>query len=249
VETATSVRGIDSVFHSDDLDQVAEYRSLSALAVLSLVFGLASPVCAAHPFFMVIPLVGAAIAIAALQRIAASDGALAGRWAATAGLVLCVVSAVGTISYDQVTRILRTNQAKDFASEWLHSLAAGNTEQAFRLTTDSVRRPPPPGPHEPVPQSNPFDEFKKNALIQSIAGAGDGARIQFVETLDYQPAGRRQYIVVQHFKVTPAAVSNKEPVDVMLTLQRSTLDGETRMRWLVRSYQEPNASTNALPAS
>ncbi len=221
---------------------------MSALAVVSLVFGLISPVCVAHPFFMVIPLVGAATAIVAIQRIAASEGALAGRWAAIAGLALCVTSALATMSYGGVTRILRTNQAKAFAQNWLDLLAAGKTEQAFRLTVDSIRRPAAATPHEPEPKTDPFDEFTKNALIQSITAAGADARVQYVETVDYQPIGRRQYFVTQQFTVTPAATANRGLIEVLLTLQRSSVEGETQMRWLVGSYEAPGATADTPPS-
>jgi hypothetical protein len=144
--------------------------------------------------------------------------------------------------------MLRTDQARDFALEWLDLLAAGKTEVAFRLTVASVRRPPPPMPNEPVPTISPLEEFEKNELVQSIAAAGEGAKIEFLETANYQPAGRRQYFLTQRFTVTPDGDDKKVPIDVTLTLQRSSLDSESPMRWLVRSYERPGAVPDSPPA-
>src|SRR5688572_8269686 len=94
VETASEFSATQvPAIHAEDLDQVANYRSMSGLAIVSLLLGLLAPVCFAAPVFLAIPLFGTALSLFALRRIAASEGALAGKWAATAGLALCVVSA------------------------------------------------------------------------------------------------------------------------------------------------------------
>src|SRR6476620_3954579 len=113
--TSTSTTTTPSpVFHGDDPEQTTEYRTLSVLAIISLVMGLAAPLAVAAPFLLAIPLFGIAVSLVALRRIAVSGGVLAGRWAATLGLVLCVASAVLPISHDMIQRAIRVHQAETF---------------------------------------------------------------------------------------------------------------------------------------
>src|SRR5436305_15202732 len=102
--TSTSRTASSSVFHGDDPEQITEYRTLSVLAIISLIIGLISPVAIAAPFLLVVPFVGIAVSLLALRRIAVSGGVLAGRWAATLGLVLSLASAVVPVSHDVFQR-------------------------------------------------------------------------------------------------------------------------------------------------
>jgi hypothetical protein len=245
VETTTQAPSNQPAFHTEDLDQVASYRTLSALAIVSLLFGLAAPVSFVAPVFLAIPLFGTALSLVALRRIAASDGALAGKWAAATGLALCVASAAATISHAQATRFLHTRQAKQLGHQWVQLLVSGNTAEAFSLTVQSTRQEPPEppvnfpggGPSEP-----PYDQFIKHPLIQALTSAGSGANVQFSETLEYAPQPNHQCIVQQQFDVTPSSTSaagsqsNVTPVEAVVTLQLSRFPGESRLRWLVLSY-------------
>jgi len=248
VETATQLPTSEPAFHADDTEQVADYRTVSALAIVSLLFGLASPLCFAWPLLMAIPLFGAAISIIALRRIDASDGALAGRWAATIGLVLCVVSGTAAVSRDLVTRYIRTQQADELAREWIELLLAGDTEEAFRLTVAGNRREPPaPEPGIPAPTQTPFEQFREQPIISELATAGADAEIQPAEVLAYEPQPRRQFIVQQKFLVAPrhAAGTHRHPIEAIVTLQRSQLIGDRQPRWLVLSYEAPQAAGEA----
>src|SRR4051794_40807962 len=96
-----------AAFHSDDTDEAIQYRSVSALALVSLVFGLLSPLSFGMPLLIVIPLFGIGVSIVALRRIAASEGALTGSWAAIVGLFLCIAFALAPFSRDAVVRWTR----------------------------------------------------------------------------------------------------------------------------------------------
>jgi hypothetical protein len=233
-------------FQAEDLDQVADYRAMSGLALVSLLFGLASPLCFTAPVFLSIPLFGTAISLVALRRIAASDGGLAGQWAAAVGLALCMVSAAAATSHAQVTRYLRTQQAQQLGYEWLHLLVSDKLPDAYQLTVDSTR-PEPPEPPVNMPGSSPpeppFDRFVKNPLVEQLTSAGTEADIRLVQTLAYEPQPRRQCIVQQHFRVVPSSTeatgipSAATTIEALLTFQCSQLPGESRLHWLVLGYR------------
>lgn len=232
--TGTPSRVSSPAFHTDDLEETTEYRSLSVLALLGLLFGLASPLCFGAPLLMAIPIVGAAISILALQRIAASNGALAGRWAAIIGLFLCVAIGIAPFTRQFVIRTYREQQAKHFAADWLKLIAAGKTEEAFRLTIDSTRGPAQPPPGEKAPPANPYDTFIGLPLVKAMQAAGPDAEIRFGDTVAYDPRSFQQVFVRQKFEILPlAGKSDAKPIDVFVVTQRARLPSEARSRWLM----------------
>jgi hypothetical protein len=247
LETTTRSSTESPAFHSDDPAEVSEYRTISALAIVALVFGLAAPLCFWAPFLMVIPLVGAGLSIVALRRIAASDGALTGRGVALAALALCLASATASISHDRVTRHLRSNQAEVLARQWIDLLLNGRTQAAFALTVDGSRPPAPPGPGEPPPKETPFETFTKNPVVKALVGAGPDSNVRFERISSYRPLSSRQVVVQQEYSIVPAASKNSQasnPVGVVLDLQRSSLAGEKNLHWLVLSFRDSNTPPN-----
>src|SRR5438874_2243110 len=105
--TNTPSSVLSPAFRADDPEETSSYRSLSVLAIISLVVGIAAPLAFIGPLLLAIPLFGIALSLVALRQIAASEGALAGRWAAITGLSLCVVSIIAPFSRDMVQHAIR----------------------------------------------------------------------------------------------------------------------------------------------
>src|SRR3954447_6695871 len=159
--TGTSSKLQHVGFHSDEPEDATEYRSLSVLALISLVIGLASPLAFGMPLLLGIPLLGIGISLLALHRIAASGGTLTGSWMAVVGLFLCFVFVLAPFSRDYVLRTIRVHEAQSVGRKWLETLVAGQPDQAFHLTVDGNRAPPAPTPGEPEtkPKANPYQTF------------------------------------------------------------------------------------------
>jgi hypothetical protein len=239
MDASTHTATAEPAFHADDAEEVAGYHTLSGLAVVGLIFGLASPLCLAWPLLMGIPILGAVLSVVAVRRIEASDGALVGRWAAMVGLVLCVVSGTAAISRDRVTQMIRTGQADEFAHEWIGLLLGGEADKAFRLTVDGNRPERPPEPGMPPPAHSPKELFLQDPTVTRLAAAGAASEVHAVETVAYEPQPQGQFMVQKVFHVEPqrsADTADAGAFDVLLTLQRSQLRGETQPRWLVSGY-------------
>src|SRR5436309_2764914 len=73
-----------------DKQPVAHYRSVTPLAVVTLVLGFASALILTTPLLAPVPVAAVVAGIAALRAIRTSGGQLAGRSAAIAGLCLAV---------------------------------------------------------------------------------------------------------------------------------------------------------------
>jgi hypothetical protein len=232
-------------FHADDVDQTVAYRTFSVLAIIALLFGLASPLCFVGGLLFGIPLIGIAVSALAIRRIDTSEGILAGRWAAVAGLALCIVSLASSFSRNTVGAHLRASQAEAFARDWLGLLAADRTEEAFRLTLEGAQpRPQVPEPGVPAPDKSPYQLFLERPVIRAIQAAGTGATIRLDETLSSRRLGSFHVIVEQEYSVVPAPSGDAQAtsVEIILTLQRARLTSEAGSRWLVSSYAPPSPS-------
>jgi hypothetical protein len=231
-------------FHSDDVEHVANYQSLSVAALISLLIGLASPLAILSKVFLFVPLCGLALSLLALRRISLSEGRLAGRWAALVGLVLCAVSAATAITRDSVAHHMRANQAQQFATHWLSILAANDTDQAFKMTYQGARPLPPSEPGAPPVEQSPYEKFLSDPLIKKITAAGKQAKIEFVKTLEFSARTRREAIVRQLFRIVPAGGSPKDAIDAYITVQRSHFRGERDIGWLVVRYEPTDVPTS-----
>lgn len=256
---ATGTTGTASapVFHGDDHEQANEYSSLSVLAIIALVIGIAAPLAIAAPFLLAVPLFGIAVSLVALRRIAVSGGTLAGRGAATLGLVLCVASAVLPVSRDLFQRAIRVNQAETFGKTWVSLVTSGSLKQAFRMTVDSTRpvapnppgepgKPPAPGDPSPAPKVNPYETFVADPVIKALEAAGAKADVSVRDTLDFQVATYRNVTVRQLYRVIPEPSSaSAQPFEFILSVQRGVIPRESMSRWLVMAYIIPKTDADS----
>ncbi len=118
------------------------YRSLSATAVVALIFGLVSPVVVFGSLLVAAPCVAIALGALALRRIAQSDGALTGRGFALTGLALGVFCLSAWFAQSQTSWVLTQAQAARVAQEWLDRVEQGDAEGAFLLTLTAQQRGP-----------------------------------------------------------------------------------------------------------
>jgi hypothetical protein len=212
-----------------------DYRTVSSLAVVSLIVGIAAPLCLFAPLLSVIPLFGAALAIVALRRVDLSGGVMIGRRAALLGLALCVGSLCAASSHSFAFRYLRIKQAAAVGSEWIGLVVAGQTQQAFDLTTASLRVPSPHEEGSPA-ESDPAAKFAATAPVPSLVHIGPGASVRLERNLSYVLGKQGECLVEQRYSVTPADDrADRTPMAVRLTLHLDRLPGQAQPRWLVVS--------------
>jgi hypothetical protein len=248
--TGTSISGPSSAFHVDDPEQAGGYRTLSVPAIVGLVLGLASPLCFGAPLLFVIPIAGIAVSLFALMRIDASEGGLAGRSAAVVGLVLSTAMLVAPTARSYVLEHLRTRQATDFATNWVNLVVSGQTEHAFKLTSDSLRGAAPADPAQKGDKPpDPYDTFRSQAIVKDLSAVGADAQVRLVEITGYDPQSFERVYVRELFEVTPAKPS-AQPMNVAVTLQHTRLPREGRSRWLVWTVDDGSkASSVPTPSS
>ena len=166
---------------------VDEYRPLSGLAVVGLVFGLLSPLAFVGPALYIVGIAGIVLSVAALVRIGTDSPAITGRKLALVGLALSTLCMTMAPSHRLVSRYLLRNEARRFAAVWFEFLGDDQPHKAQQLS-----RPP----HlrlvlddqlwdayaEDGNLAGELSAFTKNTAIRALLALGDGAQIRFHET-------------------------------------------------------------------
>jgi len=123
-------------------DTAAEYRPVSRLAVAALVVGACSALAVFSVVAWVLPLVGVAVAVAALWDLDRPGVLKAGRLAAVAGLALAVGFGAQAVTAALVTRVLIVRRAEATAAVWIDAVREGRAADALAITairfTESV---------------------------------------------------------------------------------------------------------------
>jgi hypothetical protein len=91
----------------------------------------------------------------------------------------------------------------------------------------------------PPPKKTPYQEFLDQPTIQALKASGPNANIRYEGTLSYQPSTYRNIRMGQRFAVSPA--SGGKALDVILTVERAQLRGESMSRWVVTHCDDANA--------
>jgi hypothetical protein len=232
---------------ANEAETVNSYHAPSALAVASLIVGLASPIYLFGPLLVVLPLFGVAISILALRSIATSDGALIGRALAIAGLFLSVTSIAAVVSYSMITRQLRTAQAAAVGKEWISFVLAGDTASAFQLSYGY----PPPDPDQPQdfgPEGDPYQRFLEHPSVRPLVSLGVNVEVRDLGTFRYGALGegryysRRKYVIIPE-RAKGETKSKPEEFAVYLHIYRTSVLGMRGMTWRVTPVEKDSPST------
>lgn len=220
-------------------EEEAGYRTISVLAIVSLVLGIASPLSLIAPLLFAIPICGAALAFLAMRRIAASDGALIGRAAAAIGLALSIASVTAAYSRTTLTQELLSRQARVEALEWCRLLQLGSIEGALQLTSSSIQHPPPPLPDAPADESpSPLETFRTDPVVKLLLGPGHGETVKYVQDTAFDPGTGGSARIQQQFTVSAAADAGQtSPTTIEIVMQRTGPYGHNPPQWQVSAYR------------
>jgi hypothetical protein len=246
VDTTAPATASKSPDRAADGDEGTSYRTLSILALASLLLGLAAPLCLAAPLLMVIPVCGAVLGIAAVLRIDASDGAMVGRTAALVGLGLSVASICAAYTRTSLTQTMLSAQARSAGEQFVQLLHAGDVDKAFELTLAHAQGPPPKPPQEKggppaEPPPDPFETFRTNPVVISLTKLGPEAKIRFERDLAFAPGARDEYSIAEQYLVTGDANAGGSSLPLRLTMLRIRPSRLTNARWVVERYERDSA--------
>jgi hypothetical protein len=158
--------------------EAPDFQSLSPLAALSLILGLSSAAALSSPLLLVIPAAAAGLAVLALAKIGASDGALTGARLARWGLAIALACAAATLVRDPVRNRLMQRQAADAARRWFTLIAEGRlgesrallAPQALASLGPAKGEPGSPPPAPEAVESVTLENLRRDKLVQKLSG-------------------------------------------------------------------------------
>ena len=181
---------------SPDTEVFIQYRSVSAMAVVGLFFGLLSPLALIDPVAWLVPVAAIAICWIAIIKIRSRDSVMIGRKAAICGLVIAVLSGTAAVSSWFARKAFIERQARTFATAWFSLLSGDQPLKAHQLTLLPPERKPfdakLAGVYEKGPKAKEeLDEFLGNPLVFAALNLGDKADIRFRKCEGIQgPSGK-----------------------------------------------------------
>lgn len=224
---------------TDEVEALAAYRSVSITAIAALLVGLAAPLSLLAPLLISIPVIGIALALAALAKISTSEGRMVGRSLALTGLVLSVITLAAAPARETFTAWLLGRQARPTAERWLTLILADAPRDAFQLTRDADRLPPPEPPGGGPPPKPPLEAFLERPLVQQLVALDDGAVARFERTDGTARLSHGRFQVGQIFTVGAADSPAADPVlSLRILLERERALGDTPPSWRVLSFED-----------
>jgi hypothetical protein len=118
--------------------EAPEYQSLSVLAVVALLLGVASLAALAVPLLLVLAAAALGFGLLALSAIRRSDGAMTGANMARLGMAVAVAAAAALFVRGAIRDSLLQSQAQAAAQDWIETLAAGRFEDARSMLSRSA---------------------------------------------------------------------------------------------------------------
>ena len=150
---------------------ISDYRPVSPLAVAALVLGICSAMALVTRFAWVVPLVAAAVAIAALADLARPGTAKAGRLLALAGLALAVGFGAQAVTSAAVDRWIASHRAGAAARAWIDAVRDGRPAEALGLCGAAVASTAsmPPDPTETDVEVRRLERFIQLDAVRAVA--------------------------------------------------------------------------------
>lgn len=235
-QPAASSPAADDYVH-DDVQAVSEYRSVSGMAVLSLVLGVVSLAALVTSTLLIVPLLGVIFAMLAIRKIAASEGRLVGRTVAILGLGLSLAIGAGVYVRDATVNSLIASQGEQWALEWCELVRDGELATAAELGVGPEVRQPFDDQLNAYYATDEeaikrMEAFKNDAVIRELMDAPEGSRVVPGDVLLVEPDGLGGYAMIQAFELVPPA-GEGNPSRFQLTLRRARLAGLGGSAWLL----------------
>jgi len=206
-------------------DSLTQYRSISSLAVLALLFGLASPLALVNPLLLAVPVAAIVLAMFALRQIAANVEILSGQ-----GLALVALFAgVGILVYTPV-RLYTRNEvlngtARQLAEAFLELLKQGKLQEAHQLANLKYVTPSPGSPPEDFTNASKltledFTKFRETPSIKNIEACQSKFEYRF-DAVESTPARAGGNYFVLRYQLIPEASTGKPPFPIWISISRT----------------------------
>jgi hypothetical protein len=203
-----------------DEKPLAEYRSVSGMAVAAAFLGIVSAVILVNPLLVPVPIAALIAAVAALVSIRNSGGQLVGRLPAIVGLSLATFFLGWGITAHLARQSLLEQRAKEAADGWIELLQDGKAEQAHQFRLSPAARLSSPEALAEHYKSNKeaaddLKAFMSSTGVRDLLTFGADADVRFEELANSLNEGFSDILVLKYSYAKPAG--ERQPVWIHVT--------------------------------
>jgi hypothetical protein len=236
-----SVPAVSDPLMRSDEKPLAEYRSVSKLAVAAILCGVASALVLVGPLLLPVALAAIVVSVLALRAIAASEGQLVGRLPALLGLSLAVLF-LGWGGSRYVTRQTQLEtHARAFCESWLTMMADGQYRHAHQLELPSPQRIFSEEAQEEYYAGDYEASDRLQARISqppmdAFVAEGQDVRYRFERLAKVQTYGHTDYVTLQYTIERPAERGGPRPM--WIQVQRTSIPVSGVPEWMLVSVMD-----------
>ena len=220
---------------TDDMqDDENGYLPVSRLAVAAAIVGVASAAAVANPLFLVVPIIGLALSLAALADVGRVDAPKAGRLAALAGLALSLGFGLQATVYQAISYTAARGRAVTVAEAFVVAVSEGRQEDALVMCRyDALPDTLMPQPSGPLSSDAGEEVREKFAVMPSIAALlACGPSTPRVDETRADDSEGKGWVVTLG---VPSKSAGEEEILLDVTVRRDPFVGNTD-RWLVTGH-------------
>lgn len=241
--------------NSADDAEIIEYLPVNRCAVAACVLGCASALALTGKPFWAVPAIAVPLAFLALWQLSRSVDPMLGRKAAIAGLVLAVLFGSWAVATDRSRQQWIEKTAAEKTLRWFEIAAAGNWQEAHRLTlSHERRRNPDSDPLDNIPghsalrneakNVSAYDTFLKQDVIQELQAAGPTLRARVIKTFGSVVSGASE-LVSQDVLAEWSQDGQTKTLPLLVVMQRN-FDEQTKTGyWFVQKLEKHSPKTDA----
>ncbi len=234
--------------------ELSNYHSVSRLAIVSLLVGIASALAWLGPYMWWFPVGAIAISVASLIHVNRPNSELIGRKAAMFGLCLALISGIGAPTRYYAYRYLVQQEGERFAMQWFDYLRKGEFEKAHQMTVVITQRQPLDESlwdfyRERSDWATKLREYTNTPIVRTLLALGDRAEARLHKRLGVAVYPRADAVVDQ-FAVTYEEDGVKKSFFLVLFLERHFNAFVGRGQWritnmVVQGIESPRLEEDA----
>jgi len=203
-----------------DEKSLAEYRSVSGMAVAAAGLGIVSAVVLVNPLLAPVPIAAFIAAVVALRSIGNSGGQLVGRIPAYAGLCLATFFLGWGFAAHLARQSLLEQRGKEAADGWLELLMQRKPEQAHQFRQSAASRLSSPEAvadhyNNNKEAADDLKAFVSSAGVRDLMTFGADAEVQFEGLVTSLHEGFSDILVLRYSYAKPAG--ERQPIWVHLS--------------------------------
>lgn len=216
-------------------DNEGSYLPVSRLAVAAAVVGLASAAAVGNPLFLVVPIIGFGLGLAALADVGREDAPKAGRLAALAGLALSLGFGFQAATHQAISFVGARGRAVAVAEAFVVAAGEGRHDDAIVMcrydALPETLLPQTSGPLAGEAGVEVREKFGKMPTVEALSACGTvEPRLEAARAADI---GGGLWVVTI---AVPCQEASSGDVRLDVKVERDPLSSETD-RWLIVGHE------------